>query len=74
MYFVRVGIDYWKVILLLSGVVLFLLAPKISHNTLFYYICGVSLGICASFLVLIYFASKIFPKVIKRNNVKYCHF
>ncbi|GLV34050.1 Nuclear envelope integral membrane protein [Carabus blaptoides fortunei] len=57
-----IRIDYWKVLLLLCGLILFLSAPKISHNSLFYYICGVSVGICASFLVLIYFVSKIFPK------------
>lgn len=55
------GIDYWKVLILATGILLFFSGPKLSNNTLFYYICGVSLGICASFLILIYFISKLFP-------------
>lgn len=57
------GVDYWKVVFLITGVLLFLSAEKLSKNTLFYYICGVSFGVGASFLILIYFVSKLFPKV-----------
>lgn len=45
------------------GVILFTSARKLSHNPLFYYLCGISLGVTASLLVLIYFASKLFPRV-----------
>ncbi|KAJ8953007.1 hypothetical protein NQ318_015369 [Aromia moschata] len=57
-----IRIDLWKILLLVSGVVLFLSAEKLSTNTFFHYICGISLGICASFLILIYFVSKLFPR------------
>lgn len=57
------GIDYWKVLRLVLGIVLYFSAEKLSRNTMFYYICGVSFGIGASFLILIYFLSKLFPKV-----------
>ncbi|XP_044742542.1 nuclear envelope integral membrane protein 1 isoform X2 [Chrysoperla carnea] len=57
-----IRVDYWKVLMLIAGVLLFLSAGKLSENSLFYYICGVSFGICASFLILIYFVSKLFPK------------
>jgi hypothetical protein len=57
------GIDYWRVLLLGAGVLLFISAPKLSKNPLFYYVCGISVGICASFLILIYMTSKLLPKV-----------
>lgn len=47
----------------LLGVILFWSAKRLSHNPLFYYLCGISLGVTASLLVLIYFASKLFPRV-----------
>uniref|UniRef100_A0A1Y1KIZ8 Nuclear envelope integral membrane protein 1 n=2 Tax=Photinus pyralis TaxID=7054 RepID=A0A1Y1KIZ8_PHOPY len=53
--------DYWKFLWLVLGVLLFFNAGTLSKNTLFYYICGVSFGICASFLILIYFFSRMFP-------------
>lgn len=57
-----IRVDYWKVILLALGIALFLSADRLSSNTLFYYICGITFGNCASFLILIYFISKLFPK------------
>ncbi|KAJ8937441.1 hypothetical protein NQ314_011830 [Rhamnusium bicolor] len=57
-----IRIDFWKLLLLGVGVLLFISAGKLSTNTLFHYICGVSLGICASCLILIYFVSRIFPR------------
>jgi hypothetical protein len=57
------GIDYWRVLLLGAGVLLFISAPKLSASPLFYYICGISVGICASFLILVYMMSKLLPKV-----------
>lgn len=65
------GVDYWKVVLLVFGIFLFISADKLSQNTMFYYICGVTLGICTSFLILIYFLSKLFPKVNYFETVKY---
>jgi hypothetical protein len=57
------GIDYWRVLLLGAGVVLFISAPKLSNNPLFYYICGILVGICTSFIILIYVISRVIPKV-----------
>lgn len=64
-YTVKIGmihIDYWKVLMLVAGVLIYLSAAKLSQNVLFYYICGISFGISASFLILIYFISKLFPR------------
>lgn len=57
-----IRIDFWRVILLAAGVFVFLSAAKLSNNALFYYICGVGLGVFASFLVVVYLASKLFPR------------
>lgn len=57
-----IRIDFWRIILLAVGVFVFLSAAKLSDNALFYYICGIFLGVFASFLVVVYLASKIFPR------------
>lgn len=57
-----IRVDYWRVLMVVAGILLFLAAPKLSRNPLFYYICGVTAGICLSFLILIYFFSKLLPK------------
>lgn len=57
-----IRIDFWKVLYVIIGIFLFLSADKLSANTIFYYACGISFGICASFLILIYFVSKLFPR------------
>lgn len=64
--------DYWKIFALILGIFLFFSAEKLSQNTLFYYICGVSLGITASFLILIYFISKLFPRRPMMYGVAIC--
>ncbi|EDS33769.1 conserved hypothetical protein [Culex quinquefasciatus] len=64
-YVVRLNlirIDFWRIILLAAGVFVFLSAAKLSDNALFYYICGIFLGVFASFLVVVYLTSKIFPR------------
>ncbi|EDS44363.1 conserved hypothetical protein [Culex quinquefasciatus] len=43
-------------------VFVFLSAAKLSDNALFYYICGICLGIFASFLVVFYLTIMIFPR------------
>ncbi|KAK9892440.1 hypothetical protein WA026_019893 [Henosepilachna vigintioctopunctata] len=57
-----IHIDYWKVLMFISGVFIYITADKLSQNVIFYYICGISFGITASFLILIYFISKLFPR------------
>ncbi|XP_059613098.1 nuclear envelope integral membrane protein-like [Phlebotomus argentipes] len=54
--------DLYKVSLLCLGAFLLFSASRLSENSLFYYLCGVSLGICASFLLLVYFVSKLLPR------------
>lgn len=59
-----VRIDFGKIILLCVGLFLFFYARTLSQTPLFYYLTGIFIGIFASFLVVVYFASKIIPKVI----------
>ncbi|XP_066147576.1 nuclear envelope integral membrane protein-like [Euwallacea fornicatus] len=61
-YLQVIAMDLWKVLTLVMGLTLFLSASTLSCNSLFHYICGISLGVCASFLILIYFISKLFPR------------
>lgn len=62
------GIDFYRLLQFVGGVILFLAAPYLSSNPLFYYICGITLGVTTSFLILVYLVSKLIPKV------KICHF
>lgn len=64
--FIRV--DFWKVILLVVSLFTFLSAKKLSQTPLFYYLSGIFLGICASFLVVVYFSSKLLPRVSSINK------
>lgn len=57
-----IRVDYWRVLLLASGLLLFISAPRLCENSLFYYISGVSFGMVASFLILIYIISRLFPR------------
>lgn len=58
-----VRIDIGKIIMLGVGLFLFFYARTLSQTPLFYYLTGIFIGIFASFLVLVYFASKLIPKV-----------
>lgn len=58
----KMRVDFWRVILLAMGCLVFQYAGKLSHNALFYYITGVSLGICSSFMLIIWLSSKLVPR------------
>lgn len=58
-----VRIDISRIILLAAALVIFFYAKTLSQTPLFYYLTGIFLGIFASFLVLVYFSSKLIPKV-----------
>lgn len=60
-----VRIDLSKVVLLAIGLILFFYAKTLSQTPVFYYLTGIFLGIFASLLVVVYFGSKLFPKVMQ---------
>lgn len=60
-----IRIDFWKVLLMSIGLLIFFAANQFSETPLFYYTSGILLGICASLLIVVYFLAKLFPKVNK---------
>lgn len=69
-YLHLIRIDFWKVILMLIGLLIFFAANQFSETPLFYYTTGILVGIFASLLVVVYFLAKLFPKVRKLVNFK----
>ncbi|XP_001604041.1 nuclear envelope integral membrane protein 1 [Nasonia vitripennis] len=56
------SIDTWKITMMGLGMFLFWYAGKLSRNTLFYYVSGVTIGVSLSIVILIYFLGKLLPK------------
>lgn len=57
-----IRVDFWRVLLLCVGLFVFFWAPNLSENPLFYYLSGVLVGVSASFLIVVYFVSKLIPR------------
>lgn len=57
------SIDTWKIAMMGLGMFLFWYAGKLSRNTLFYYVSGVTIGVSLSIVILIYLLGKLLPKV-----------
>uniref|UniRef100_A0A1B0G3S0 Intimal thickness related receptor IRP domain-containing protein n=1 Tax=Glossina morsitans morsitans TaxID=37546 RepID=A0A1B0G3S0_GLOMM len=60
-------IDFWHVIQLLVGYLVFQYASNLSHNEIFYYVTRIVLGICSSFMLIIWLTSKL----VARPAAKY---
>ncbi|KAK9512098.1 hypothetical protein O3M35_000597 [Rhynocoris fuscipes] len=58
----RIRVDYWRILLCLSGFALFVSAPSLSTNSLFYYLTGISVGVFASVLIFVYILSRFMPR------------
>ncbi|XP_053603349.1 nuclear envelope integral membrane protein isoform X2 [Plodia interpunctella] len=56
-----IRVDIWRIILMLAGVTLILSSKALSGNPVFFYLCGIFVGVFASFLVLVYYVSKLVP-------------
>ncbi|XP_076061789.1 nuclear envelope integral membrane protein-like isoform X2 [Oratosquilla oratoria] len=54
-------LDFWRLVYLASGVLLFFAAEKLAQNTFFHFTTGVSLGIIGSLLVIVYIVAKRVP-------------
>ncbi|KAH8304173.1 hypothetical protein KR059_002895, partial [Drosophila kikkawai] len=55
-------LDLWRLLQLMAGLAIFWISRRLAKNSVFYYLAGVILGICASMLVLIYLAAKLVPR------------
>ena len=62
-----IRLDLVKLALLVGGIFVFFTAAKLSRNNAFFYLSGILLGNFASVLVLIWFISKLFPRVSEIN-------
>lgn len=58
----QIQVDPTKLLFLIGGNLLFFMSGPLSHNSLFFYISGISVGNIASLIVLIWFFSKLFPR------------
>ncbi|KAG7190206.1 hypothetical protein KM043_006330 [Ampulex compressa] len=55
-------VDIWKLSTMILGIIMFRSAQRLSRNPLFYYLCGITLGVMTSIVILVYLMSKLLPK------------
>ncbi|CAK1599074.1 unnamed protein product [Parnassius mnemosyne] len=55
-------VDIWRVLLMLFGLVLIFSSKALSGNPVFFYLCGILVGVSASFMLLVYYVSKLLPR------------
>ncbi|XP_059049675.1 nuclear envelope integral membrane protein isoform X2 [Achroia grisella] len=57
-----IRVDIWRIILMFLGISLIFSSKALSGNPVFFYLCGIFVGVFASFMVLVYYVSKLLPK------------
>lgn len=57
------GVDFWRVVTLVSGMIIFFAARYLAKNVLFHYTTGITVGIFGSLLILVYILARLVPKV-----------
>ncbi|KYM79556.1 hypothetical protein ALC53_09995 [Atta colombica] len=55
-------INVWKLTMMVTGIIVFWCAKILSRNLLFYYACGIILGVSLSVIILIYVTGKLIPR------------
>ncbi|KYN23281.1 PREDICTED: nuclear envelope integral membrane protein 1 isoform X2 [Trachymyrmex cornetzi] len=55
-------INVWRLTMMVTGIIVFWCAKILSRNSLFYYACGIILGVSLSIIILIYVAGKLIPR------------
>ncbi|XP_068141349.1 nuclear envelope integral membrane protein [Drosophila tropicalis] len=55
-------VDIWRIAQILLGILIFWSSQHMAKNSVFYYLAGIALGICASVLVTIVMFAKLFPR------------
>ncbi|KAG6453602.1 nuclear envelope integral membrane protein 1 isoform X2 [Manduca sexta] len=55
-------VDLWRVLLMCLGIGLIFASKSLSGNPVFFYFCGIFVGVFASFMILVYYVSKLLPK------------
>ncbi|XP_026322008.1 nuclear envelope integral membrane protein 1 isoform X2 [Hyposmocoma kahamanoa] len=59
-----IRVDIWRVFLMCLGITLIFLSRTLSGNSVFFYLCGMFIGVFASFMVLVYYVSRMLPRKI----------
>ncbi|XP_050343437.1 nuclear envelope integral membrane protein 1 [Nymphalis io] len=54
-------VDLWRVLMMVVGAALIFTSRTLSGNPVFFYLCGIVIGVSASFMVLIYYISRFIP-------------
>ncbi|XP_045765526.1 nuclear envelope integral membrane protein 1 isoform X2 [Maniola jurtina] len=55
-------VDLWRVLTMVLGLSLIFSSRALCGNPVFFYLCGIVVGVSASFMVLVYYVSKLLPK------------
>lgn len=55
-------VDLWRVILMIAGIILIFSSRALCANPLFFYLCGIFVGVFASFMVFVFYVSKLLPR------------
>ncbi|OWR41729.1 hypothetical protein KGM_209829 [Danaus plexippus plexippus] len=55
-------IDLWRVLMMVVGISAIFASRSLSGNPVFFYLCGIIVGVSASFMLLVYYVSKLLPK------------
>ncbi|XP_037785385.1 nuclear envelope integral membrane protein 1-like isoform X2 [Penaeus monodon] len=55
-------VDFWRVTMLLSAVVLFFMSRHLAKNVFFHYTTGITFGVFGSLLILVYILARLIPK------------
>jgi len=73
MYSFFTALDIKRLAMFIVGIFLFGYSARLSHNSLFYYLCGITVGVTASFVIIILLISRLIPKVcIFYNSYSLC--
>ncbi|CAI6347603.1 unnamed protein product [Macrosiphum euphorbiae] len=64
-----IALDIKRLAMFIVGICLFGYSARLSHNSLFYYLCGITVGVTASFVIIILLIGRLIPK--KRMMVGY---
>ncbi|KAL0119304.1 hypothetical protein PUN28_009703 [Cardiocondyla obscurior] len=59
---IETRVNVWRLTMMMVGITVFWCAKILSHNSLFYYACGILFGVTLSVVILIYMAGKLIPR------------
>ncbi|XP_067123313.1 nuclear envelope integral membrane protein isoform X2 [Centruroides vittatus] len=67
--FIDIYINFWRLLQVSAGILIFFSASNLSRNILFHYAAGISFGVFASFLIIVFLISRITPKKVGAYSI-----